>query len=118
MQGSQYAFLAVDAQSKLIINSLVGQRSLENAVKFFSTMKERVAGRFQLNTDAWNAYSGTPCALNPLVVMSIIELWDYGQPQFSAARSKNLNYLVAQGCAGDTLRVRFWKTKAERYYNH
>lgn len=57
-KGSQYAFLAVDAKSKLIINSLVGQRSLENAVDFFKTVKERVANRFQLNTDAWTAYSG------------------------------------------------------------
>jgi len=59
MKGSQYAFLAVDAKSKLIINSLIGQRTIDNAVKFFSTVKERVAGRFQLNTDAWNGYSGS-----------------------------------------------------------
>jgi IS1 family transposase len=56
--GSQYTFLAVDAQSRLIINSVIGQRTLDNAVKFFTNLKSRVTGRFQLNTDAWNAYAG------------------------------------------------------------
>lgn len=56
--GSQYTFLAVDLKSRFILNSLTGQRSQDNAVKFFEKVKDRVIGRFQLNTDAWNGYCG------------------------------------------------------------
>jgi transposase-like protein/IS1 family transposase len=56
--GSQYSFLAIDAKSKLIVSSVTGQRTLENAVKFLQMLKSRVSGCFQLNTDAWSGYAG------------------------------------------------------------
>lgn len=57
--GSQYTFLAIDAKSRFIVNSLTGQRTHQNAVKFFEKVKDRVMNRFQLNTDAWNGYAGS-----------------------------------------------------------
>jgi IS1 family transposase len=45
--------------TKLIINSLVGKRSRENAVQFLIDLKNRMARRFQLTTDNWQIYSGT-----------------------------------------------------------
>jgi IS1 family transposase len=56
--GSQYTFLSVDVESRLIINSNTGLRDTENAVGFFKTLKQRVPNRFQLNTDAWTGYAG------------------------------------------------------------
>jgi len=57
-RGSQYTFLAIDAHSRLIVNSFTGQRTVENAARFFTDLRSRVTGRFQLNTDAWRGYAG------------------------------------------------------------
>ena len=58
-RGDQYTFLSVDRRSKLIINSLVGKRTRENAEQFLTELKRRMAPRqFQLTTDNWQIYSG------------------------------------------------------------
>jgi transposase-like protein/IS1 family transposase len=58
-RGDQYTFLSVDRRSKLIINSLVGKRTRENAEQFLTDLKRRMAPRpFQLTTDNWHIYSG------------------------------------------------------------
>jgi IS1 family transposase len=56
-RGEQYAFISVDRRSKMIINWLVGKRTTINAIDFLSDLKKRMANRFQLTTDNWNAYS-------------------------------------------------------------
>jgi transposase-like protein/IS1 family transposase len=58
-RGDQYTFLSVDRRSKLIINSLVGKRTRENAEQFLTELKRRMEDRpFQLTTDNWHIYSG------------------------------------------------------------
>lgn len=57
-KGGQFTFLSVDRESKFIINTITGSRNLENATEFMTKLKERVAGRIQLNTDAWIGYRG------------------------------------------------------------
>ncbi|HMD54013.1 MAG TPA: hypothetical protein VKJ65_05655 [Phycisphaerae bacterium] len=58
-RGDQFTFLSVDRDSKLIINSLVGKRTRENAEQFLTDLKKRLAPRpFQLTTDNWQIYSG------------------------------------------------------------
>jgi transposase-like protein/IS1 family transposase len=57
-RGEQFTFLAVDRQSKLIVSSLVGKRTRENAYAFLSDLKKRMANQFQLTTDNWQVYSG------------------------------------------------------------
>ena len=57
-KGAQFMFLSVDRHSKLIINTLVGKRTTDNAERFMGCLKRRVAGRFQLVTDNWKSYSG------------------------------------------------------------
>ena len=42
-RGDQYTFLSVDRNSKLIINSLVGKRTRENAEQFLTELKPRMA---------------------------------------------------------------------------
>ncbi|HVU08073.1 MAG TPA: hypothetical protein VHG89_05975 [Verrucomicrobiae bacterium] len=56
-RGSQYTFISVDAKSRLIINSYTGLRNEDSTMKFLSTLKKRVNGRFQINTDAWSGYT-------------------------------------------------------------
>lgn len=56
--GTQFTFFAVDHKSRFIVNTFTGQRTSENAEKFFKQMKGRVTGRIQLNTDSWSAYRG------------------------------------------------------------
>jgi IS1 family transposase len=58
-RGDQYTFLAVDRRSKLIINSLVGKRTRDNAEQFLNDLRRRMdSRRFQLTTDNWQIYSG------------------------------------------------------------
>ncbi len=57
-RGEQFAFLAVDRRSKLIVNWFVGKRTRENAEQFMLDLKSRMANRFQLVTDNWKIYSG------------------------------------------------------------
>ena len=56
-RGEQYAFISVDRRSKLIINWFVGKRTTINTIDFLTDLKGRMANRFQLTTDNWNAYS-------------------------------------------------------------
>jgi IS1 family transposase len=55
--GDQYVFVAMDSDTKLVISSLVGKRSLENATKIMKDLQLRIINRFQLSTDAFSAYS-------------------------------------------------------------
>ena len=57
-RGDQWTFLAIERNSKLIINWLVGKRTRENALRFAGDLKRRTANRFQLTTDNWKTYSG------------------------------------------------------------
>jgi transposase-like protein/IS1 family transposase len=56
--GSQYTFMAADSRSRFLISSFTGQRTAESAETFLHDVKQRVTGRFQLNTDCWLAYKG------------------------------------------------------------
>lgn len=55
-RGDQYTFLAVDSASKLILSHVVGKRDSGNAYDILRDLNERVAGRFQLTTDAFQPY--------------------------------------------------------------
>jgi transposase-like protein/IS1 family transposase len=57
-RGTHFTFFAVDQKSKFIINTETSERSSKNAESFLQTLKQRVSGRFQLNTDAWRGYCG------------------------------------------------------------
>ncbi len=56
--GDLWTFLALDADSKLIVSYLVGARNAENTYAFMGDLAQRVAGRIQLSTDSWPAYWG------------------------------------------------------------
>lgn len=56
--GDQYCFVAMDAETKLVPTYRIGKRSMENAVKFMSALKDKLQdnGRIQLTSDGWMAY--------------------------------------------------------------
>lgn len=56
--GDQYAFLAIDADTKLIIHWHIGKRDKENAAEFLQGLKRKVTGRFQLSSDRFTPYTG------------------------------------------------------------
>jgi IS1 family transposase len=70
--GDQYVFVAMDSDTKLVISSLVGKRTLENATTIIKDLQYRVPSRFQLSTDAFSAY-------NEAVDSVFGEDIDYGQ---------------------------------------
>jgi IS1 family transposase len=54
--GDIWTFTALDADTKLIVTWLVGQRTLENAHAFMQNLHSRLAKRVQLTTDAFTPY--------------------------------------------------------------
>lgn len=54
--GDQYTFVALDAETKLVINYLVGKRSSTNTHSFLSDLNARVSTPFQLTSDSYQKY--------------------------------------------------------------
>lgn len=54
--GDAYTWVAVDAQTKLVILHYVGKRDVESAFEFMRDFSERIAARFQLTTDGFKPY--------------------------------------------------------------
>jgi len=54
--GSMWTWVAIDADSKLCVSYLVGNRDLEYAMEFMKDVKSRLAKRIQLSTDGFAAY--------------------------------------------------------------
>jgi len=63
-RGTHFTFFAVDQKSKFIISTHTNDRSGSAAETFLKTLKGRVAGQFQLNTDAWTGYCGRAGSTN------------------------------------------------------
>ncbi len=55
-RGDQYLFLALDAQTKLIVSHIIGKRDSGNALLFMQDVKRKITGNFQLTTDAFQPY--------------------------------------------------------------
>jgi IS1 family transposase len=55
-RGDVWTWTALDADSKLIISWFVGWRRSGAAHAFLSDLKDRLANRVQLTSDAWRAY--------------------------------------------------------------
>lgn len=54
--GSQYAWVALDPDSKLIVEWLVGTRDAENAIRFVAQVFSRLSGRVQITSDGYKPY--------------------------------------------------------------
>ena len=57
-QGDIWTFTALDADSKLMISWMVGQRRLDDARHFMKDVARRLANRVQITTDGHNMYIG------------------------------------------------------------
>lgn len=56
VMGDQYVFVAMDADTKLVICHLIGKRDSATAFYFMQDLKERLANRVQLTTDGFKPY--------------------------------------------------------------
>lgn len=56
--GDQYTFVAMDAETKLVTNYLVGKRTYENTLSFMRDLNTRIITRFQLTSDSFQPYLG------------------------------------------------------------
>lgn len=56
VQGDQYVYVAMDAETKLVASFLVGKRNAENCFYLMRDLAERVATRVQLTTDGFRPY--------------------------------------------------------------
>lgn len=54
--GDQYVFVALDADTKLVICHRVAKRDTINAYRFMAELRERLASRVQLTTNGFRAY--------------------------------------------------------------
>jgi len=55
-RGDFFTFLSIDRDSKLIINWKTDKRDFKSTGEFLVDLKDRMLGRFQLTTDAFNGY--------------------------------------------------------------
>jgi len=54
--GDAWTFVALDAETKIVPNFLVGRRDVKTATAFLSDLEGRLKNRVQLSTDSLNAY--------------------------------------------------------------
>ena len=54
--GDNWTWVAIDADSKLVINWVVGGRDSRFAHKFVSDLADRLTDRVQLTSDGWQPY--------------------------------------------------------------
>jgi len=54
--GDAYIWMAIEANTKLVISYLVGKRTAPDAMRFINDLGERVRGRMQLTTDGLKDY--------------------------------------------------------------
>lgn len=54
--GDQWTFVALDAETKLVTNYLVGKRSAQNTYAFMQDLNARVSTEFQLSNDSFQPY--------------------------------------------------------------
>lgn len=55
-QGEARVFVAIDADSKLVISYEIGHRNGYSALRLMSDLRKRIVGEFQLTTDGLKAY--------------------------------------------------------------
>ena len=55
-RGDQYTFMGVDAETKFIINAVVGKRDSVTAQEYVQDLQKRVKVPFQLTTDGFKSY--------------------------------------------------------------
>jgi IS1 family transposase len=54
--GDQYVFIALAGAAKAIVSYRVGKRTAENTQAFVADLRERVLGKPEISSDAFNAY--------------------------------------------------------------
>ena len=97
--GSVWTWTAIDADSKLMISWLVGERSLPYAVKFMDDVASRLAHRVQLTTDGHRPYlQAVEGAFGSEVDYAVLEKIYAAPPQQSATT----RYSPAQCCGTRT----------------
>jgi len=57
--GDAYTFIAIDADTKLVVSYLVGRRTWSDTADFIDDLKSRIVNRPQITTDAFAAYYGS-----------------------------------------------------------
>jgi IS1 family transposase len=79
--GDQYVFVAMDADTKLVISHFVGKRDHNSTYTFVRDLKDRVAGRPQITTDGFKPYIGAieDCFGADVDYAQLVKL--YGQPR-------------------------------------
>jgi len=54
--GDNYVWMAIDAETKMVLSYLVGKRTASSARDFIRDLSERTVGRFQITTDGLRWY--------------------------------------------------------------
>lgn len=55
-KGEAWTFVAIDADTKLVISYVMGHRDMAHAYRLMTDLRRRVVGQFQLTTDGFVAY--------------------------------------------------------------
>lgn len=84
--GSVWTWTALDADSKLMVSWMVGDRDAECAGRFMRDLSDRLAGRCQLTTDGHAVYERAVCDAFGWQIDYAMLVKLYGQPRDGEAR--------------------------------
>jgi IS1 family transposase len=90
--GSVWTFRALDAETKLMVSWLVGDRDGTTAYQLMSDLKERITDRIQLTTDGFPAYADAVGAAFGGAVDYAMLVKIYGQPKDGPRGSAERRY--------------------------
>jgi IS1 family transposase len=105
--GDVWTWAAIDADSKLVLSWLVGQRTIEYACQFMADVRSRLANRVQLTTDGLRSYlQATELAFDWQVDYAMLEK-KYGmdsdtkraEARYSPAKLRKINTIRICGNA-------------------
>lgn len=57
-KGETWTFIAIDADTKLVLSYVLGNRNEDTAYGFLKDLRSRITGPFQLTTDGFHGYVG------------------------------------------------------------
>jgi IS1 family transposase len=87
--GDQYVFIALDSDTKLVINHYVGKRDTASTYYFMRDLKDRLTTRVQLTTDGFKPYINAVDDTFGMDVDYAQLVKIYGQPKATAANARN-----------------------------
>ncbi|UEG49263.1 IS1 family transposase [Ferruginibacter lapsinanis] len=106
--GDAWTWVAIDADTKLVVSWYVGDRGMESALEFMQDIQSRISEqRVQLTSDGWNIYLDAVGSVfgSQIDYAQLMKIYGGGgsssnsntEKKYSPARLKSINKIVVSG---------------------